>query len=212
MKIKTKTPRILFYLLVIFVAIYLYSGLVFLYQGPIRTAYANKLRKDFNGAVVVSLTTTPKRIDKIAPVLDNIREQSLKPDNIYINVPYVFARDGSTYSIPKWLEQYPGITINRSEDFGPGTKLIPTIAKMVSPNDIIITIDDDLLHEKHLIRDLFIKSQHNPDDIITNVSHRLKINPKDNKVLSNSEMPIKDGSESLLVVGVGGVAYRKKFL
>ena len=53
--------------------------------------------------VIASLTTIPSRIDRIRPVLDSLRNQTVPVERIEINVPDVCVRTGETYVIPEWF-------------------------------------------------------------------------------------------------------------
>lgn len=118
--------------------------------------------------VIVSLTTSPKRIDKIKPLIDIIMNQTLVPDKIVLNLPYVFKRDNSKYSIPDFIKNNPKILINRCEDIGPITKIIPTIKLyMDKPENIIISVDDDTQYNNNFV-ELYVKySKIHPNSVIS---------------------------------------------
>ena len=143
-----------YYLLITIGLIYLIPALILFYIGPITTLIVKHKLKNNPVDIVVSLTTTPYRIDTIKPVLDAIFRQSIKPTRVYVNVPYIFKRENREYVIPEWLKSYPNIIINRTKDYGPGTKLIATLEKEDEPNTVIITFDDDKIYPKHVVRDL----------------------------------------------------------
>jgi len=122
--------------------------------------------------VVVSLTTSPKRLEKVEKILDNIVNQIRKPDRIILNVPYIFKRDGTQYNqdiLNNLSNKYGEILlINRCEDRGPITKLIPTLDLEKDPNTYIILIDDDIIYEKDLIEKLVDEYKKNSEIIIAN--------------------------------------------
>jgi len=151
--------------------------------------------------IVVSLTTSPTRIHTLKPVLKRLMEQTVQPDKIVLNIPYVFKRTGETYTIPDYLYQ-PWLYINRCEDIGPATKIIPTRELVKDPDTIIISVDDDILYKKDMI-ETFLKYAHLPyvlsgDGYVGNYK------------------TIKVGDEimnvSQTIEGFGGVCYRKKHL
>ncbi|KNC81978.1 hypothetical protein SARC_05727 [Sphaeroforma arctica JP610] len=95
--------------------------------------------------IVVSFTTTPNRIKFLYRVLHAIKAQDLQPDAIYINVPKVSRRTGQEYVVPDWIVKHPNITVNIARiDYGPATKLLPTLEIETDPETIIIVIDDDV--------------------------------------------------------------------
>ena len=98
----------------------------------------------------VSFTTIPSRIDEIKKTIDSINSQTLKPNKIFLNIPYKFRRFPD-YSFSKdqivKLEKY-NIEINRTEDYGPSTKLIGSLEKIKKFECVIILDDDHIYHEK----------------------------------------------------------------
>lgn len=107
-----------------------------------------------NSRVVFTLTTMPKDIYNLQEVLWSLGNQSIRPDAIYLNVPMVNIRTNEPYTIPPYLNDMPHITINRCEDYGPLTKLFPTLLKETDPDTIIITVDDDRIYPPSLLRHL----------------------------------------------------------
>lgn len=99
--------------------------------------------------IVASLTTIPSRIWHIELVLNSLLSQTRPFDAIYLNIPHR-TRKNEEYSIPSFIS--PKITINRCDDFGPITKLIPTLEKEENPNTFIITFDDDRILSKNTLQ------------------------------------------------------------
>lgn len=101
--------------------------------------------------VVASLTTSPTRIHKLAHTLMSLELQTHPLDRIVLNLPMVFARTGETYSVPEWIQKnHPKITINRVPvDYGPATKLIPTLA--LETDAYILVVDDDQKYDRRLV-------------------------------------------------------------
>ena len=103
--------------------------------------------KPIKSKIIVGLTTSPQRIKHLEPVLKSILRQSCPPDEIHLNIPHIFKRDGSTYVIPDFVNKLDSkIKVVRVEDIGPGTKIIPTLLKLADTSDtLVITADDDIL-------------------------------------------------------------------
>eukprot|EP00928_Gymnodinium_smaydae_P087679 TRINITY_DN71911_c0_g1_i1.p1 TRINITY_DN71911_c0_g1~~TRINITY_DN71911_c0_g1_i1.p1 ORF type:complete len:971 (-),score=48.77 TRINITY_DN71911_c0_g1_i1:168-3080(-) len=107
-------------------------------------ANATKGSRPYDGRrVVVAMTTTPSRIGLIEPALDSILRQTHPVDAVYLFVPYVFRRDGSSYSIPAWLASKVGVTLIRCQDEGPGTHMLAVLRHERDPNTYIVQVDDD---------------------------------------------------------------------
>src|SRR3989344_2388349 len=99
------------------------------------------------GRIIVSFSTLPSRVYYIQEVLNNLETQTLKPDLVCINLPYFSLREKKEYNIPR-LASTLNVIVNRCDDYGPLTKLLPTLDRFDNPNDIIITIDDDQRYDR----------------------------------------------------------------
>ena len=99
----------------------------------------------------VSITTLPSRIDNIFETLNSIEKQTLKPNKIYLNLPYKFKRFPNykfTEDQISNLNKY-NLEISRCEDYGPATKLMGSIKEIKNKYDCVILIDDDhIYHER----------------------------------------------------------------
>ena len=209
------TSRIFFYgCLSVIISIYLLIIVILCYVGPINTIKVKHGLKKHPVDAVVSLTTTPYRIDTIKPVLDSIVRQSINPTKIYVNIPWRFKRNNTEYIIPAWLKDYPNIysniIINRTEDYGPATKLLGALITEHDPNAIIITIDDDKIYPRHLVRDFIQQYLFNKinNTVITVLGVNFLFGPYFN---FSVESIIEKHTPSLTILGIGGVAYRRKF-
>lgn len=103
-------------------------------------------RQGVRPRVVVSLTTLPSRIGGVVETIDSLLQQTLQPDAIYLNVPSASERfKEESYVIPPHLSKLDKVRVRRTEDYGPVTKLIPTLDEERDPNTLIITVDDDMM-------------------------------------------------------------------
>lgn len=103
--------------------------------------------------IIVSLTSYGRRVEKAVPyTIMSLMRQTLKPDIIILNLD---EKEWNNDNLPKcllWLKE-KGLTINFTRDIRSYTKLIPTLK--LYPNEIIISVDDDIVYSKHLIKSLF---------------------------------------------------------
>jgi hypothetical protein len=111
--------------------------------------------------IILTLTTIPERLSFNHP-LGLIRViyslMNMKYDNyeIHFNIPKINKKTGIEYIIPDWLNDLNGrdkLRIFRTEDYGPVTKLYPTLQRITDPNQLIIVVDDDLIYESRLIEE-----------------------------------------------------------
>ena len=99
----------------------------------------------------VSLSTIPSRIKNIYKTIDNLNNQTLKPDKIFLNIPRKYKRfkNETISEVDINSLKNMNIEITRCEDFGPGTKLMGSLSKIID-YDCVILIDDDHLYNKHV--------------------------------------------------------------
>jgi hypothetical protein len=111
---------------------------------------------------IVTLTTIPSRLtesygDDFRSCIKSLIEQSDTNYELHMNIPYVLKTTGEDYILPESLvkleQDTEKFTIFRTEDdYGPGTKLIPTVERLTDPEDIIIVVDDDLVYHHDLVK------------------------------------------------------------
>ena len=126
--------------------------------------------------IVISLTTIPDRIEKIKPALVSLLNQTRRVDEICINIPYKTIK-GKKYTIPHWLKDLKNVKIRRVEkDWGPSTKLLPTLIRE-KYNTIIIVVDDDVIYGSKIIES-YTKEFYCRDckDAITNFGSKIDTN------------------------------------
>jgi len=58
------------------------------------------------------------------------------------------------------IQQHKGITINRCDDHGPLTKLLPTLLRETDPDTVIITVDDDKIYLPDTMLSLMWHAEH----------------------------------------------------
>lgn len=92
--------------------------------------------------IVVSLTSIPPRFPHLKNTLDDLLNQSIPITEVRINIPNRYRRfpdwDGTLPSVPR------GVRISRAEeDFGPATKVLPTLLDVNDDDTEVIFCDDD---------------------------------------------------------------------
>lgn len=165
--------------------------------------------------IVVSLTTTPHRINNLRETIVSLRAQNASIKTIYINIPYIFKRDNTAYVIPHWLSDDKHITILRGDDYGPATKILGTLKHAnLEPDTIIISVDDDSYYPKNLVLQLAYKALHNPRNAIgicgTNIDYNVNgiaaANSRGGLIYVNDDNVLVSALQ-----GVSGIAYRRSF-
>jgi hypothetical protein len=119
---------------------------------------ANPRRSD----LVITMTTLPSRIARMELTIKSLLRQSVRPAIIRINVPHRSRRENVSYVIPPWLERLRSVTIVRGDDYGPATKLIPTLLES-APGARLLVVDDDRIYHPHLVEQMTALSDQHPD-------------------------------------------------
>ena len=106
----------------------------------------------------VTMTTIPSRIKNIDEVISNIRNQTIKPNKIYLNIPHKYKRFPNEIIDEIDIENLKNedLEITRCQDFGPGTKIMGSVEK-IKKYDCVIILDDDHIYDKHII-EIFLEA------------------------------------------------------
>jgi hypothetical protein len=154
----------------------------------------------------ISLTSYPQRFSTLHICIKSLLNQSVKPDRIIL-----WLTENDYGKVPKELlvlEEY-GLTIKTcNEDLKPHKKYYYTMKEF--PEDIIITVDDDAIYDRNLIKDLMHSFIEHPNAVSAKRVH--KIVASNNIVKPYNEWvsecdDIKKPSMNLFATGVGGVLY-----
>ena len=111
-----------------------------------------------NISFCVSMSTIPARISNINEILDKINDQTLKPDKIFLNIPYHYKRFKNETITEDRIKQInvKNLEIVRCGDYGPGTKIMGAINK-VKDFDCVILLDDDHIYDENIL-EIFIEN------------------------------------------------------
>ncbi|RWE78501.1 MAG: hypothetical protein EOS63_17515 [Mesorhizobium sp.] len=100
--------------------------------------------------IIASMTTIPSRIDRIGPALESVLGQTVAVKHVELNVPYVCVRTNEPYILPAWLAEMERVKIFRTDDYGPVTKIAPTLLRHGNEKETYIwSVDDDFAYPKN---------------------------------------------------------------
>lgn len=118
--------------------------------------------------IIVSLSTIPPRFGILGKTLRSLLNQSIKIDEIRVNIPKKYRRfPEHEFSVP---EVPDGVTLCvNEEDYGPSSKLLPTLAEFKGREDVsIIYCDDDRVAHPDWAKRLIDTSIERPNECIAN--------------------------------------------
>lgn len=154
--------------------------------------------------IIVSLTSFPPRLPKLHLVIECLLRQTVKPDAIVL---YLTAGQvESIEKLPKKLKelQKRGVEIKLCPDkIRSHTKYY--YAMKENPNDIIITVDDDLFYRTDLIERHLAAHREYPNAIIANWVKRILLTT--DKYAEWPDGETAELSNRFLLLGVSSVLY-----
>jgi len=156
--------------------------------------------------VSISLTSYPKRFSTLPFCIKSLLNQSVKPDRILL-----WVSESDYEKIPQNIHKMKRNGLNIKickEDIKPHNKYFYTMQEYA--DDIVITVDDDGIYDRNLVKDLMESYRKYPNAVSAKRVH--KIVPSNNVIKPYNEWEfecqnIEYPSMQLLATGVGGVLY-----
>lgn len=163
---------------------------------------------DNNKLLIVSLTTYGPRAMTTYLSIESIMHQTLKPNKIILFLDQdEFTENSLPLSIKRLRSR--GLDIFYTEDIKSYKKLIPALKEF--GEDIIITIDDDVIYPPDMIERLYRQHIIYPNDVICCHAHIISFDNEGNTIpyINWPDVPADNGgrSRSYLPVGIGGILY-----
>jgi len=156
--------------------------------------------------IVVSLTSFGRRVEKVVYyTLISLLNQSEQPNRIVL---WLDSDNWNEQNIPLKLKNLTklGVEIKFCKDLKSFKKLLPALETY--PNSIIITVDDDVIYNKHLISNLLTTHRQFPNRIISCINRYPII--KNGGFIPYKFWPItsiNDSNQYIMPIGVGGILY-----
>jgi len=158
---------------------------------------------------IITLTSYLDRLERTTPIaLQSILEQSEKPDRIVLWLSY-----GTEITSSLMDFKNRGIQIEFCEDQRSYTKLIPALLKF--PDDVLITVDDDVYYPTDWFKNLKSSYFRNPSAIQVNRAHEIKIaNTGELGLYKDWKYCVTQfqNERCIFPTGVGGILYPPKTL
>ncbi len=121
----------------------------------------------------VSLTSYGERLSTVHLAIESIARGEVKPRALYlwIDDPERLA------TLPRSLRrlQRRGLTIGRSDPYGPHTKYYPYLLQVAEPAAPLVTADDDIVYPRSWLEGLAAAAAAAPDQVHCYRAHRIRI-------------------------------------
>ena len=159
--------------------------------------------------IIVSLTSYPGRINAVPATIGSLLRQTVKPDKIVLWLGEEKFPNQELPTIFNSLREC-GVEIRFRPDLKSHTKYFYAVQEF--PNDLIITVDDDLLYRKTIIEELYNSYKKFPNCISALRVHKMRFNDdasikKYADWIMEYSSNIGDSSHQFFATGVGGVLY-----
>jgi hypothetical protein len=163
---------------------------------------------DENGEnIIISLTTYGKRIYDVHLVIESLFNQTRKPNKIIL---WLAENEFNESNIPLILkrQQARGLEIAYCKDIKSYKKLIPALKKY--PEQIIITIDDDIIYPFDIIENLYREYVKNPQCVHYYRGHKMVFD-KNERLAPYKNWKMDDQCSEIsfttFPTGCGGILY-----
>ena len=159
-----------------------------------------------NQDIVVSLTSYGRRIHEVALAIESLMQQTMKANRIVLWL----SEDFRDRLLPQALviQQKRGLEVKFCRDLRSYKKLIPQLHE--SPDDAIITVDDDLLFDCNVLEHLINAYRQQPDKIHSCRVHRMLFD-NTGRLLPYVKWdrccPIEGTDRRYFITGGGGTLY-----
>lgn len=182
------------------------------YLGLGKIPYGINIEKKRSEKVIVSLTSYGRRVSKVLPyTIISLLRQTYKPDMILLWLDRNRWNDNNLPSeLNKLLDR--GLTIKYCEDIGSYTKLIPALKSF--PNDIIITVDDDIYYRNDVVQRLVTAYHNNPNCIYSLRGYGVTFD-KNGKICPYDmweKVKYGQSSNNVFPLGYSSVLYKRSLL
>ncbi|TGD75667.1 hypothetical protein E4634_01915 [Mangrovimicrobium sediminis] len=158
-------------------------------------------------SLTVTLTTYAHRIHSVHLVIESLLQQTVKPDRIILWLAEEEFRDQPVPVILA-LQQARGLQIEYCEELRSYKKIIPALLRY--PDDILVTVDDDVIYPHDHIERLYLAYSRAPETIHCGRAHLITRHSDGTPApYARWEYEHQQSAESLLVcpTGCGGVIY-----
>lgn len=165
---------------------------------------------DMKSGITVSLTSYGRRVSNTLkyPLLSMLHQTRI-PDRVVV---WLDNDHFSIDNIPGFLKkmiEINGIDVRFCEDLRSYKKLVPSLLSY--PDEVIVTIDDDVVYEKKFIEHLYKKHTEHPNDIICTRAHALMFDSVGllpyNQWMLNQKQTDDKLRPLLLPLGCSGILY-----
>lgn len=177
---------------------------------PISQRYKRSMGINKENEVIVSMASFPKRIGKVWITVASVMNQTIKPRKIILWLAEdLFPNKEADLPGSLLKMRKRGLEIRFCEDLWPHKKYFFSMKEF--PDDIIVTVDDDVLYPENVLEQLIIVHRKFPNAVCCQRGHVLSYTEKgeiDKYGKWDSEVKgLMEPTMQLFPIGCGGVLY-----
>lgn len=166
-----------------------------------------KLRETRSPRIIISLTSYNKRLSSVVLTIKSLLKQTKLPDKIILYL-YKDEKEYLPSALTKLVDKNNLKIEWVDEDLRPHKKYYYAMQQF--PNDIIITVDDDVIYDRHLIEYLWKSHLKFKKSVIATRAHQVMF--KNNIIQPYNKWNLNSKLENnprmdLVATGVGGILY-----
>ena len=131
-------------------------------------------RKEKEEKLIVSMTSFPAAIEYAQEAVKSLLKSNLTPDKIILYLTFSqFGEEGLPLPLLKLQEENPVFEIrDYPHDIRSYRKLIPALLEF--PEDVIVTVDDDVIYHPDMLKQLMEMHSLYPKDVIAHRARKIK--------------------------------------
>ena len=166
---------------------------------------STKYKTDANSTLIVTLTSFPQRIGKLWMVIESVLRQSKRPGKVLLWLSKVQFPNGNEDLPKRLIDQCKrGLEIHFVDgDIRSHKKYLYTVQQYMGAD--IVTVDDDIFYDRHLLENLWKQHELYPNDVIAAYTHQMTFD-EDGDVLPYSRWSFHSTAAKNLFFGSGGGA------
>lgn len=184
----------------------LVGNIIILYYRFWGYKHLKHLKRGYNPELIVSLTSYNRRVKHtVYYTILSLFKQSIPPNRIILWLDNSWSPNNIPPNLIRLM--HLGLEIKYCENIGSYKKLIPTLR--VAPNDIIITVDDDVFYSSNFIKKLYNSYLMAPNLIHCTQALRISVENHLNFKPYNTwnKFDTIGPSKHIFPIGEGGVLY-----
>lgn len=175
-----------------------------------KTISTDELGVDVHSDIVVSLTSFPARINVVYLAIRSLLNQTQKPKKIVLWLGEEFFPFGEDTLPNSLLELKPlGLEIEFCKDLKAHTKYYYAFQEY--PNNLIVTVDDDIIYPNNILKILLETHQRYPNCVVANRVRYMEMEKNSFKPYRKwkvNRLPNNKPSKRIFATGVSGVLYQ----